>query len=115
MSCIGHGISGPTNRKYFLIRILRSKQQMYVIFRKQKLSRTSHYTKTVTLIKFSRQIANSFAKVINGHKSKFRTLSNILDGVFSAKSLLDSESCQTSKMELFAKRVVCAKASILDV
>ena len=33
--------------------------------------------KTVMLIKFNRQIVNSFAKIINGYKSEFKTLSNI--------------------------------------
>ena len=33
--------------------------------------------KTVLLIKFNRQIVNSFAKIINGYKSEFKTLSNI--------------------------------------
>ena len=32
---------------------------------------------TVMLIKFSKQIANSFAKIINGCKGEFKTLSNI--------------------------------------
>ena len=33
--------------------------------------------KTVMLIKFSKKIANSFAKIIDGYKSEFKTLSNI--------------------------------------
>ena len=63
----------------------------------------------VMLIKFSKQVANSFVKIINGHKGEFKTLSNIWDRVFTIKSLLaseaNSESCQTSQMELFAKIV----------
>ena len=61
------------------------------------------------LIKFNKQVANSFAKIINGYKGEFKTLSNIWDRVFPTKSLLaseaNSESCQTSQMELFAKIV----------
>ena len=71
------------------------------------MEETAH--NTVMLIKFSKQIANSFAKIINGYKGEFKTLSNIWDWAFSTKSLLalevNSESCQTSKMELFAKIV----------
>ena len=63
--------------------------------------------KTVMLIKFSKQIPNSFAKIINGYKGQSKTLSNVWDGAFSTKSLLasevNSECCQTSKIELFAK------------
>ena len=63
----------------------------------------------VMLIKFSKQVANSFVKIINGYKGEFKTLSNIWDRVFTIKSLLaseaNSESCQTSQMELFAKIV----------
>ena len=36
------------------------------------------------LIKFSKQIASTFAKVITGYKCEFKALSNIRDGVFSA-------------------------------
>ena len=65
--------------------------------------------KTPMLIKFGKQIANSFAKIINGFKGEFKTQSNIWDGAFPAKSLLASEansiSYQTSKMELFAEIV----------
>ena len=61
---------------------------------------------TVILMKFSKQIANIFVKIINGYKDKFKTLKSISDGDFSAKSSLASEvnlkSCQASKMELFA-------------
>ena len=64
---------------------------------------------TVMLIKFSKQIAKSFAKIINDYKGEFKALSNIWDGAFSTKPLLvssaNSESYQTSKMELFAKIV----------
>ena len=64
---------------------------------------------TVMLIKFSKQIANSFAKIINDYKGEFKTLSNIWDRAFSAKLLLvssaNSESYQTPKMEFFAKIV----------
>ena len=64
---------------------------------------------TVMLIKFSKQIANSFAKIINGYKGESKTLSNIWDGAFSTKLLLaseaNSECCQTSKIELFARIV----------
>ena len=63
--------------------------------------------KTVMLIKLSKQVANSFAKIINGYKGQFKSVSNMSDGAFSTKLLLaseaNSESCQTSKMELFAK------------
>ena len=34
------------------------------------------------LIKFSKQIANTFAKIINGCKGEFKILSNIWDGAF---------------------------------
>ena len=54
-----------------------------------------------TLIIFSKQIPNTFAKIINGYKGKFNTLWNS----FWRKLLLapeaNSESCQTSKIELF--------------
>ena len=43
--------------------------------------------------KFSKQIAKTFAKIINGYIDEFKTLSNISD----------PESCQTSKLELFEK------------
>ena len=36
------------------------------------------------LIKFSKQIASTFAKIINGYKGEFKTLSNIWDVAFSA-------------------------------
>ena len=48
--------------------------------------------KTVMLIKFSKKIANSFAKIINGYKGQFKTLSKIWDGAFSTKLLLASEA-----------------------
>ena len=87
---------------------------------------------TVMLIKFSKEIVTSFAKITDGWRflevirGEFKILSNILDGAFSAKSQraleANSESCQTSKMKLFAKIVknlmpftICAKTSILDV
>ena len=35
------------------------------------------------LIKFSKQIANNFSKIINGYKDEFKTLSNICDGAFT--------------------------------
>ena len=81
---------------------------------------------TVILMKFSKQIANIFVKIINGYKDKLKTLKSIWDGDFSAKSSLASEakskSCQASKMELFANIVtnlklftLCAKTSILDI
>ena len=35
-------------------------------------------------IKFSKQIANSFSKIINGYKGEFKTLPNISDEAFSA-------------------------------
>ena len=34
------------------------------------------------LIKFSEQIANTFAKIINGYKGEFKNLSNTLDVAF---------------------------------
>ena len=37
-----------------------------------------------TLIKFSKQIANTFAKIISGYKGEFKTLSNICNRAFSA-------------------------------
>ena len=59
------------------------------------------------LIRYSKQIANSFAKIIDGYRGEFKILSNIWDGSFSMKLLpnseANSESCQTSKMELFCK------------
>ena len=76
------------------------------------------------LIKFSKQMGNSFVKIIN---TKVNTKSfKHLRWNFFRKSLLaseaNSESCQTSKMELFAKIVknekpftIFAKTSILDV
>ena len=81
---------------------------------------------TVILMKFSKQIANIFVKIINGYKDKFKTLKSISDGDFSAKSSLASEanlkSCQASKMELFANIVtnlklftLSAKTSILVI
>ena len=42
----------------------------------------------IMLIKFSKQLANSSAKIINGYKSEFKTLSNVWDGTFSEKPLL---------------------------
>ena len=36
------------------------------------------------LIKFSEQIANTFAKKINGYKGELKTLTNVWDGAFSA-------------------------------
>ena len=64
---------------------------------------------TVMLIKLSKQIANSFVKIINGYKGEFTTMSSIWDGAFSKKQLLaseaNSECCQISKIELFAKIV----------
>ena len=39
----------------------------------------------VMLIKFNKWIANSFAKMINGYKGEFKTLSNIWDGAFFHK------------------------------
>ena len=82
--------------------------------------------KTVMLLRLSKQIVNSFAKIISGYKGEFKTLSNIWDGGFTTKLLLASEAhskcCQASKMEHFAKIVknykpftICAKTSILDV
>ena len=38
------------------------------------------------LIKISNQIANTFAKTINGYKGEVKILSNIWDGAFSASS-----------------------------
>ena len=35
------------------------------------------------LLKFSKQIANSFAKMNNGYNDEFKILSNIWDGAFS--------------------------------
>ena len=43
------------------------------------------------LIKFGKQIANTFAKIINRYKGEFKTLSNIWDGAFSASSEYASE------------------------
>ena len=45
-----------------------------------------------------------FLEIIRG---KLKTLLNIWDGAFSVKSYLalESKSCQTSEMELFAKMV----------
>ena len=43
------------------------------------------------LIKFSKQIANSFAKTINGYKGEFKIYQTSEKGAFSAKSLLASE------------------------
>ena len=43
------------------------------------------------LIKFSKQTANSFAKIINGYKDELKTLLNVWDGAFSPKSFLASE------------------------
>ena len=43
----------------------------------KKSSRDLTVHNTVMLIKFSGQIANSFAKIINGCKSEFKNLSNI--------------------------------------
>ena len=40
-------------------------------------SRDLTVRKTVMLIKFSKQIGNSFAKIINGYKGEVKTLSNI--------------------------------------
>ena len=64
-------------------------------------------TDTVTLIKFSKQIANSFAEIINDYKGDCKTLSNIWHVAFPEKSSLASKansgSFQTSKMELFPK------------
>ena len=57
-------------------------------------------------IKFSKQIANTFAKIINGYKGEFKILSNTSDGAFSANCYWLQrriKTCQTSKMELFAK------------
>ena len=62
---------------------------------------------------FFKETANSFAKVTNDWRflevirGESKTLLNIWDGAFSVKSYLalESKSCQTSKMELFAKIV----------
>ena len=40
-------------------------------------SRDLTVRKTVMLIKFSKEIGNSFAKIINGYKGEVKTLSNI--------------------------------------
>ena len=80
-------------------------QQIY--WKSGHMKETVH--KTVMLIKFSKKISTSFAKIISGYKGQFKTLSNIWAGAFSMKSLLtskaNSEFCQTSKMKLFAKIV----------
>ena len=76
------------------------------------------------LIKFSKQIGNSFAKIID--KKVYPNPAKHLRWSFFRKLLLaseaNSESSQTSKMELFGKIVksqkrftVFAKNSILDV
>ena len=79
---------------------------------KAHLDLTMH--NAVMLIKFSKQIANTFAKIINSYKGEFKTLSNIWNGTFSAKSLLaseaNSECWQTTKMEFFAKNSQRLKA-----
>ena len=58
------------------------------------------------LIKCSKQIANSFAKIVNGYKGEFKTLSNIWDGVSASRYWLQRQTqnlAKTFKMELFAK------------
>ena len=74
------------------------------------------------LIKFSKQIENSFVKIINT-KVNSKPVTQ-LRWSFFCKSLLtseaNSESCHTSKIELFAKIVkksftIFAKSYILDV
>ena len=54
------------------------------------------------LIKFSKQTAKAFVKVIIGYKANQKSVKH-LRWSFSCKFLLDSESWQTSKMELLVK------------
>ena len=62
-------------------------------------------------IKFNKQIANTLAKIINGYRIQRRIQNPVkrLRLSFFRKSLLasetNSESCQTSKIDLFAKIV----------
>ena len=39
--------------------------------------RSCGFHNAVLLIKFSKEVANSFAKIITGYKGEFKTLSNI--------------------------------------
>ena len=59
------------------------------------------------LIKFSKQIGNSFAKIVNAKMSSIPCQTSEME--LSRKSLLaseaNSETCQTSKMESFRKIV----------
>ena len=66
------------------------------------------------LIKFSEQIANTFAKIINGYKGEFKNFVKHLRCSFYRRLLLASEAnlkpCQTFKMELLAKKSQKVKA-----
>ena len=61
------------------------------------------------IIKFSKQTANAFAKIINDSKNEFKTLQNISDRAFSASCYWLQRQTQnitkTSKLELLARIV----------
>ena len=71
--------------------------------------RSRGFDRTVMLINCIKQIANSFAKIINGHKGKIQDPAKHLRWSFFRETVLASEanleSCHTSKMELFSKIV----------
>ena len=78
----------------------------------------------ILLIKFSKQIGNSFAKILIQRRIQ-NPVKKLRWGFFRELLLaseVNSESCHTSKMELFAKTVknekpftIFVKSSILDV